>query len=1037
MKHPYLYFALCVACFSFGLLLHEPAQTPVDYETQVLPILKKNCYQCHDAKKQTSSFRLDVREKAFTGGESKKPGIIKYKATESELFRRVVTDDDEEKMPPSSKPRLSPDEVETLKRWINEGATWPDKHSGETKLKHWAFTPPVRPALPSLNSTWPTQPIDTFILAKLEKEKLAPSALANKETLLKRLSLDLIGLPPTLAEMESFLADVSPNAWEMQVDRLLASPHFGERWARVWLDAARYADSDGYEKDKPRPVWFYRDWVIAALNRDLPYDQFIIEQLAGDLLPNATQDQKVATGFLRNSMINEEGGVDPEQFRMEAMFDRMDAIGKGVLGLTIACAQCHDHKFDPISQKEYYGLFAFLNNDHEANIATYTAEEQRKRADLFQKIKLLEDDLKHTVPDWRTKLRQWVKALPNQPKWEVIKPKLDTSGGQKHYLLEDGSILAAGYAPTKHDTDFPVTLTNKKITAFKLELLNDPSLPLSGPGRSIYGLLALTEFKVIVSAIDTPKSTTTLKFQSATADVNPEDQPLEALFYDKTNRKRFTGKVAYAIDGKDETAWGIDIGPGRSNVPREAIFVLEKPLDLDKATKLNIKLVQNHGGWNSDDNQNNNLGRFRFSITSDEPATANTIPTTLRQLLQKETLTPGDEDALFSHWRTTIKAWEATNQQIETLWKEHPAGSAQLILSQREMNRETRMLKRGDFLKPGEKVDAMVPAILNPLPKGAARDRLTFARWMVDRQSPTTARAFVNRLWQQLFGQGLVTSSEDLGTQAEVASHPELLDYLAVEFMDNGWSIKKLLKTIALSSTYRQTSKVSAELYAKDPYNRLLARGPRFRVDAETVRDIGLSISGLLNAQIGGRSVFPPLPEYMTKPPISYGPKTWPEDKDAQRYRRALYTFRYRSLPYPMLQTFDAPNGDTSCVRRPRSNTPLQALITLNDPLSMEAARAFAWKVMLLREKTDAERLTFAFKETLLRSPTDAETATLLKLLQTQKERNTQESEAWKIATNDPAQPPKLPSNMKPADAAAWTLVCRVLLNLDETITKE
>ncbi len=925
------------------------------------------------------------------------------------------------------------------------------------KAAHWAFQTPQRPALPVVtNAPWVRNEIDRFVLARLEKESLRPSDETDRVTLVRRLSLDLIGLPPTIEEVDAFLADRADGAVDRLVDRLLQSPHYGEKWGRHWLDAARYADSDGFEKDKTRQVYFYRDWVVAALNRDLPYDQFVIEQLAGDLLPpspspsppggegrseGATQDQIVATGFLRNSMINEEGGIDPEQFRMEAMFDRMDAIGKSILGLTIQCAQCHDHKYDPLKQEEYYRLFAFINNDHEANSAVYPPEEQMRRADILRQIREIEVSLKDRSPEWLDRMAGWEESVrDNQPTWQIVRPEVDETGGQKHYVLKDGSVLAAGYAPTKHTTDFTAETKLARITAVRLELLNDPALPLGGPGRSIKGLFGLTEFKVVAAPIGERGKNQDVKIVRATADVNPPERELEKIFFDKTDKRRVTGPAEYAIDGKDETAWTADIGPGRSNVPRKIVFLFEKPIEFPGGAALTFKVTQNHGGWNSDDNQNNNLGRFRFSVTDQPDVVADPVPTRVRAILAipRDERSAAQTDAIFSFWQTTVAEWNEANDRIEELWKQHPEGSSQLVLASRAEPRPTAVLARGDFLKPTNPVAPGVPGFLHPLPADAPANRLTFARWLVDRRSPTTARSIVNRVWQAYFGTGLVSTSEDLGKQCEAQSHPELLDWLAVEFMERGWSMKNLHRLIVNSATYRQSSRVTPELVARDPYNRLLARGPRFRVEAETVRDIALAASGLLNPKVGGPSVFPPVPDFMFQPPVSYGPKVWYEDKGENRYRRALYAFRYRSIPYPMLQTFDSPNGDFSCVRRPRSNTPLQALMTLNEPIAVECAQALALRTLRDAGPRDDERLTYAFRRCLSRPPTVAERTELLALLAKETQRLVQPgSNPLELVTADPANPPQLPGGTTPAQLAAYTLVARVLLNLDETITKE
>ena len=514
----------------------------------------------------------------------------------------------------------------------------------------------------------------------------------------------------------------------------------------------------------------------------------------------------------------------------------------------------------------------------------------------------------------------------------------------------------------------------------------------------------------------------------ATADVNPAEKPLDAIYWDKSDNKRVTGPVAYAIDGDDKTAWGLDVGPGRRNQPRKAVFAPEKPVTLEGGMVVRVGLNQRHGGWNSDDNQNNNLGRMRLSVTdASGEVTADPLPARVREALAipRERRSEAQERTLFSYWRTTAPEWREANEQVEALWREHPEGSAQLVLEARDEMRNTAILFRGDFLKPGKAVEAGTPSFLNPAP-GGKQDRLAFAQWMTDRKAPTTARAIVNRVWQTYFGTGIVATSEDLGRQAEAPSHPELLDWLAVDFMDNGWSLKRLHRTIVTSKTYRQSSKVNEEMYAKDPYNRLLARGSRFRVEGEIVRDIALAASGLLNAKVGGPSVYAPAPEFLFQAPVSYGPKIWKEEKGADRYRRALYTFRYRSVPYPVLQNFDTPNGDASCVRRSRSNTPLQALTTLNEPLFQEAARALA-ALTVRQGTTDSARVHYAFRRCLQREPNERESAELLGLL----ERQAKRFESGELKASE------MTGGANDARLAAWTAVSRVLLNLDETITKE
>jgi hypothetical protein len=982
-----------------------------------------------------AGLRLDARQTKIV-----KPGD----AAGSSLYQRVAGLGDVVRMPMGGKP-LAAEQIALIFDWINQGANWPEGVAAAPLVKtHWAFIPPVRPAVPTPSKPdWVHDPIDNFILARLDRESLAPSPEAGRTTLLRRLSLDLTGLPPTVAEVDAFLADRSPQAYQKQVDRLLASPHYGERWARVWLDAARFADSNGYEKDAPRSVWFYRDWVIRAFNQDLPYNQFVIDQIGGDLLPNPTQDQIVATGFLRNSLLNEEGGVDPEQFRMEAMYDRMDAIGKGILGVTIQCAQCHNHKYDPLKQEEYYRMFAFLNNTNEGSAVVYTPDQLMKRADILRQTGEIEDRLRHTHSDWQKRMDEWeLKTAHDQPEWTVMRPEVDdiSTGGSRYLPQPDGSFLALGFAPSTHRVKFTMKTDVRNITAFRLEAIADSSLPCGGPGRAMNGGGVLTEFEADVSPADDPSKVTKIKFVKATADFNAPAAPLPAFFQSKSGVVKMGGPADFAIDGKDDTGWTLDAGPGLRNQSRKAVFVADQPIGFPQGTILRFYLKQSHGNEDRDDSGQNSLGRMRLSFTTAPDAVADPLPQNVREILAipREQRSPAQIRAVFSYWRTTVPEWQEANLQIAALWREHPEGTSQLVLRDRDQPRETHILKRGDFLQPDRAVQPGVPAFLNPLPDGAPPNRLTFAKWMVDPKSPTTARSIVNRIWQSYFGTGIVATSENFGTQCEPPSHPELLDWLAVEFMDSGWSLKKLNRLIVMSATYRQSSNVSPELLAKDPGNRLLARGPRFRVDAELVRDIALDASGLLNPEIGGPSVHPPAPAFLFLPPASYATKSWIEDHGSERYRRALYTFRFRSTPYPILQAFDAPNGDSSCVRRARSNTPLQALATLNESLSVEAARALALRTLREGGGTDADRVSYAFRLCVARPPNAEEQSVLLALLQKQEQRlatgwlSARDITGFGVADKSP-----LPAKFTPNDWAAWTALSRVLLNLDETITKE
>jgi mono/diheme cytochrome c family protein len=1026
----------CAAASGFAFRQTEPASAQkIDFVRDVQPIFTRSCVACHGPNTQMAGLRLDAKQSVLA------KVVVPGNTAESALYRRVAGIGDVARMPMGG--RLADDQIATLKAWIEQGAAWPDAVGVKVNASkvHWAFIPPQRPTLPEVgNAAWAKTPIDRFVLARLEKEGLPPSPEADRVTLLRRLSLDLTGLPPSVEEVDAFVRDKSANAYEKQVDRLLASPHYGEMWARHWLDAAHYADSDGYEKDKAREVWFYRDWVIQSLNNNLPYDRFIVDQIAGDLLPNHTQGEAVATGFLRNSQVNEEGGIDPEQFRMEAMFDRMNTMGSAILGLTIRCAQCHNHKYDPLKQEEYYKMMAFVNNTHEANIAVYRPAEEMKRTDILRRTHEIEGTLQHKSKNWQARMAAWEESVKHdQPEWIVVRPDVDdiSASGQKYSPMPDGSLLAQGFAPVKHTVKLTVKTDVQNIRAFRLELLRDPTLPLGGPGRSTSGMCVLTDFKVEASPASAPDKKAVLKIIKASADVNPPARELPQLFDDKDKTRRVTGPVEYAIDGKDETGWGIDAGPGVRNQSRNAVFNAEEPIANAGPTVLVFYLKQLHGGGN--DNANNNLGRFRLAVTTAENAQADPVPANVREILAvpAERRTAEQIQTVFSYWRRTIPQWQLQNDEIAALWKEYPEGSSQLVLAQRAEVRPTHVLTRGDFLKPAKIVEAGTPAYLNAMPDGPI-DRLTFAKWLVDRKAPTTARALVNRVWQTYFGTGIVATSEDLGTQCEPPSHPELLDWLAVQFMDSGWDMKALQKLIVTSATYRQSSNATPELTERDPYNRLLAHGPRFRVEGEVVRDITLAASGLLNPAIGGPSVYPPAPAFLFVPPASYSIKSWSESKGPERYRRALYTFRYRSLPYPMLDTFDTPNGDSSCVRRARSDTPLQALTTLNETLAMETARALAWKTMREGGTTDEERVTYAFRRCVSRRPDSKEQLTLEALLKKEESRYADgQRNPWDLAAEDPAKPPDLPAGVTPAQAAAWTVVSRVMLNLDETITKQ
>ena len=844
----------CAILFSFATIqfaadeLPPAAKTKVVFTRDVQPLLERRCSMCHGAQQQMSGLRLDSKEAALK--------VIQPGNSAASRLIRMVAGVEKKVMPPVGA-RLTAAEIGLLRAWIDQGVDWP---AGQTAAKSpastlWSLRPVVRPPVPAVRDrAWPRNPIDAFILSRLETEGVAPSPEASKTALLRRASLDITGLPPTPQEVEEFLRDNRPDAYERLVDRLLDSPHFGEKWARYWLDLARYADSDGYEKDRARPwAWRYRQWVIDALNRDMPFDEFTIQQLAGDLLPNRTIDMLVATGFNRNTLTNREGGTDPEQFRDEQVLDRAATLGTVWLGLTVGCAQCHDHKFDPIKQKEFYQITAFFNTQEEVNvpapmpgeIGPYLAarpEYVKKRAELLEQY-----GIPKVEADWEDKLRY------------------------------------ATLHPGEHDDwDFA------------------------------YGEVTHTV-----------------------------DNARKVLFLDPAKRSEVQQTAMM------ETF----LGSCGNLFPKDFCASLKIPELRTKLNELNAKTPQ--------------ISYAPILLENDAPP--------------------------------------KTYVHVKGDWREH-----------------------GAEVQPG------VLAVLPPLPAGAPVTRLTLARWLVSPGNPLTSRVAVNRIWQEMFGRGIVRTSEDFGTQGDRPSHPELLDWLAAEFPGRGWSTKQMIRLIATSSAYRQSSAARPELTAKDPDNTLLARQSRLRLPAELVRDEALSAAGLLDLRIGGPSVRPPQPKGVAE--LSYaGSVKWVESTGPDRYRRGLYVHFQRTTPYPQLMNFDAPSAALSCTRRERTDTPLQALNLMNDPVFFEAAQGLAFRVM--RETPAAggfrDRLNYAFEITLGRSPSAREAERMGKYF----------DETLKSLDQDPQTVPALFPNriegVPQEQAAAWVELSRVMLNLDEFITRE
>jgi hypothetical protein len=1058
-----------------GSAARARSQRRVDFKRQIEPIFSRNCYQCHGAKKAMGRLRLDDKESALKGGLSG-AAIIPGDSNQSLLMKRILGEGDVARMPMGGDP-LMPTQIALIRRWIEQGANWsgddqsaPPVSQSDIKQhwQHWAYVKPVLPALPRVkNQSWVRNPIDAFILARLEKEGLRPSPEADKATLLRRVYLDVIGLPPSVKELDEFLADTSPDAYEKVVDRLLASERYGERWARPWLDLARYADSNGYEKDNLRVAWKYRDWVIDALNKDMPFDQFTVEQIAGDMLPAATIDQKIATGFHRNTMLNQEGGIDPEENRFETLIDRVNTTATVWLGSAIACAQCHNHKYDPFLQKDYYRLMAFFDNSEyqiagggseryvlEPQISLPTPGQEEKRKSLDAEIKQLEARLNAQTPELDAEQAKWERdMLEGRNKWTTLDLiKLESTGGATLKKLDDKSALVSGAAPERDVYVVSAKPDMKNITAVRVEALTDASLPKGGPGRDPYGNFLLTGIEAEVTSPAPGQS-----------DAEPHEIGFKNAFVDDQaygiNTRALFGKEVGDVATDTPSGWFVNATKDQTErLPRQGVFVAEKPFDADSGATLTIRLKYLGGSLNQ------GMGRFRLSVTTtDEPRRIVSVPARVRPALS---IPPSERSGkqredLSAQFRAASTLLKTDRDRLEKLRSEMRALNITTALVMQERpgyeRPSTFFHERGSFLNKSEKVFAATPAALPPMPESAPINRLGLARWLVDGNNPLTARVTVNRFWEQIFGRGLVETSEDFGTQGERPSHPELLDWLAVEFMNptwntsdgatgrrgdganpqsqspnpqsQGWSIKSLVRLIVTSSTYRQSSVTTPALLEKDPYNRLLGRGPRFRMEAEMIRDVTLAASGLLSRKLGGPSVFPLQPEGVWKSP--YSGEKWTVSKGEDRFRRSLYTFVRRSSPHPAMMTFDATSREYCIVRRVRTNTPLQALTTLNDEAAMEAARALAKRMIEEGGDDLRARLIYGFRVCMTRTPNEKEVERLTALLQQQLSNfAANAAEAGKIARD-------YSTRATTAEFAAWTMVANVLLNLDETLTKE
>lgn len=984
----------------------------VVFNRDVRPILSDRCFLCHGPDRaseqgKATDLRLDDRASAieFDVFDFDNPAG-------SELIARVTSADPEAKMPPpeSQKHALSKAEVAILSQWIGEGAKYE---------RHWSYRSPRRPALPVIeDSTSVFNAIDTFVVQRLKLENHEPSSVASRSALIRRVTFDLTGLPPSVSEIEAFENDQAPLriAYGKVVDRLLLSTHYGEQMARFWLDSARYADTSGYQYDRERKQWVWRDWVINAFNTNMPFDQFTIEQIAGDLLPDATDQTRLATGFNRNHPITIEGGVVDEEYRTEYVIDRVVTASTVWLGQTFTCARCHDHKYDPVSQEDFYRFFAFFNNVPERGLNGFTPnlvvasplDSARKKLSLqIEELEKKLAGLNVPVDQWESEIRKQV------AKWEILAPdKVVSAGGATPKTMEDQSVLMVGKNPIKDDYEF-IFKTEQAVKAIRLEAMVDPALVNGSASRGFNGNYVLSEFIVEVQSGDRV-SYEPVKIASANADYE---------------QNRYT--VDLTIDGRvDATGWAVDGNTRPDN--RVATYSLEKPIT--PGTAVRIKMLHRYGG-------SHQIGRFRISASKTAPTVgpledllaidlANRSVDQTNRLRDLLVMRFGSEEA-----RQIVTELRFVRAEL----KKSLIVPATMVMQEMPQPRPVYVLERGEYDKPDKErpVSPGVPSAIGMLDVDGPKNRLGLAQWLVSAEQPLTARVTVNRFWQRLFGVGIVKTSEDFGAQGEYPSHPDLLDWLSVEFMESGWDVKSILKTMVSSRTYMQSSRITEVNFRRDPENRFLARGPRVRLDAEEIRDNALSVSGLLNVKIGGASVYPYHPqglwmEVNNRPGLS---RSYPHQTQAdQLHRRTLYTFWKRTVPPPSMATFDAPSREYCVVRRSSTNTPLQALVMLHDPQFVEAARFLGKRMLDSNQASIESRIAFGFKCCTSREPTEEELKILVATYRQRLDQYRADSSAAEQAIGVGGI--KITAGTAVAELAALTQVARMLMNLSEFLTK-
>jgi hypothetical protein len=1044
---------VCLAAFVClpGSQLAHSADSALDFNRDVRPILSDRCFACHgpDAEDRQAGLRLDDRGAAITALESGSTAIVPGKPDSSEILARIASTDPDVIMPPPhvNKP-VTPAEAEILRRWITEGAEY---------RGHWAFERVQRPAVPEVrDAAWSKTPIDRFILARLEHEGLVPNAEADRVTLARRVALDLTGLPPVPADVDAFVADQSPDAYEKYVDRMLASPHFGERMALEWLDAARYADSSGYQTDSSRQNWPWRDWLIDAYNRNLSFDEFTIHQLAGDMLQNPTRDQIVATGFNRNHRLNGEGGIIAEEWRVETVIDRVETTGQTWLALTVGCARCHDHKYDPLSQKEFYAFFSLFNNVPETGtnqgpshrgggnidpVHLLPSLEQEQELARLEKVvagaelalKAETANIDSLVTAWEEEIRPAL-AKP-QEAWESFEPlELRSVGGATFRRSEDGSWFVEGQVPPRDTYEFESLLPAGKFGGLRLEVLPDASLAGGGGfGRAGNGNIVVTKLEAEIEPPGDAK-VIPVELKRAEADYQQDGWP-----------------AASVLKGEKGKGWAIDGHLADKRQPRNLAVFPDKAVTVPENSRLVIRLRQEAFDGHA-------IGRFRLAFSPDEPSLLGVAGVKLPDVVKaglavdREQRTPEQKAEIAKFYRANVDgpihraevARDAAKKSVDSFRDSLPSA----MVMKEGTPRDAFLLIRGEYDKRGDKVEAALPAFLPRLPEGTKTDRLSLAKWIVARDNPLTARVWVNRMWERFFGTGLVKTSENLGSQAEYPSHPELLDWLAAEFMEAGsmpavngqparpWDMKAFLKMVLMSSVYRQQAIVTSEKLAKDPANRLLARAPRIRLPGEAVRDAALAASGLLVPMIGGPSVRPWMPDGVWDETSKYGDlRGYKADTGAGRYRRTMYTIWKRTAGPPTMLLFDAPNRETCTVKRSRTNTPLQALALLNETTFVESAHGLGKRMLAEGGVTPAEKITHGFRLAIGREPTPAELATLVGGFEADLKRFTAEPAAAEHYASVGLV--KRPEGVPAAEFAAYSLVANVIINLDEFVMRE